>query len=102
VAHDAAPTVTRNDEKNRYEIHVDGAVAGYTLFTTDDAGRTVMPHTKIDPAYKGQGLGSTLVADALSDLADRHATVVPECPFVAGYLSEHDVPGLTVASPDAE
>ncbi|SCY62612.1 hypothetical protein SAMN05216488_2611 [Microbacterium sp. LKL04] len=102
MAHDAALTVTRNDEKNRYEIHVDGAVAGYTLFTVDDAGRTVMPHTKIDPAYKGQGLGSTLVADALADLARRGDEVVPQCPFVAGYLAEHDVPGLTVASPDAE
>jgi len=102
VAHDAAPTVTRNDEKNRYEIHVDGAVAGYTLFTVDEWGRIVMPHTKIDPAYKGQGLGSTLVADALADLARRDAEVVPQCPFVAGYLENHAVPGLAVASPDAE
>lgn len=102
VAHDAAPTVTRNDEKNRYEIQVDGAVAGYTLITIDDAGRTVMPHTKVDPAFKGQGLGKILVADALADLAKRGAEVVPTCPFVAGYLADHDVPGLSVASPDAE
>ncbi|MCM3695121.1 GNAT family N-acetyltransferase [Microbacterium oleivorans] len=102
MAHDAAPTVTRNDERNRYEIHVDGAVAGYTLITTDDAGRTVMPHTKIDPAYKGRGLGRILVSEALADLAGRDAEVVPTCPFVAGYLAENDVPGLTVASPDTE
>lgn len=102
MAHDAAPTVTRNDEKNRYEIHVDGQVAGYTLVTSDDTGRTVMPHTKIDPAYKGQGLGTILVSEALADLAGRGAEVVPTCPFVVGYLADNDVPGLTVASPDAE
>lgn len=102
MAHDAAPTVTRNDEKNRYEIHVDGAVAGYTLVRVDGAGRTVLPHTVIDPAYEGQGLGKLLVADALADLARREDEVVPVCPFVARYLGSHDVPGLTVTWPDAE
>lgn len=92
----AAPSVTRNDEKKRYEIHVDDTVAGYTEFRIDDEGRLVFPHTKIDPAFAGRGLGSALVGAALADVAARGETVVPVCPFVVKYVRDNDVPGLTV------
>jgi predicted GNAT family acetyltransferase len=104
VAHDAAPTVTRNDEKHRYEIHVDGTVAGFTEFEVDASGRTVLPHTVIDPAFEGRGLGKILVAGTLADLARREDEIVPRCPFVVRYLGKNDVPGLKIArrSRDAE
>ncbi|HEX5857540.1 MAG TPA: hypothetical protein VFY91_05465, partial [Microbacterium sp.] len=54
---EAQKTVTRNDEAGRYEILVEGAVAGYTEIEADGKGRVIFPHTEIDPAYKGMGLG---------------------------------------------
>lgn len=90
-------TVTRNDEKQRYEIHVGEALAGFTDFVPDSHGRLVFPHTEVDPAFGGRGLGSTVVADAMADVAARGETVVPLCPFVVKYLRTHDVPGLEVA-----
>lgn len=89
--------VTRNEARGRYEIFVDGTVAGFTLIRTDEAGRTVLPHTEIDPAFSGRGLGGTLVGEALADLAERGETVVPVCPFVVKYLRGTDVPGLDVS-----
>lgn len=94
---DTAATVTRNEEKGRYEISVEGTLAGFTEFEQDEKGRWVFPHTEIDPAFGGRGLGTTLVAEALADEASRGETVVPVCPFVVKYLRTHDVPGLTVA-----
>lgn len=88
--------VTRNDDDARYEIRVDGELAGFTEFEPGDAGRVVFPHTEIDPAFGGRGLGSTLVGEAMADAARRGDTVVPECPFVARYLAEHPVDGLRV------
>jgi uncharacterized protein len=89
-------TVVRNDEKRRYEIHLGDTVAGFTDFRPDAHGRLIFPHTEIDPAFGGRGLGSRLVAEALVDVAARGETVVPVCPFVVRYLHAHTVDGLDV------
>jgi uncharacterized protein len=96
---DAELTVTRDDAESRYEIHVDGVLGGYTEFRTDSRGRLVMPHTVIDPAFRGRGLSGVLVSEALADIAGRGETVLPLCPVVAKYLREHEVPGLEVVWP---
>ena len=49
--------ILRNDEAGRYEITVDGDVAGFADFQ-NDGGVRIMPHTVIDPAYGGRGLAS--------------------------------------------
>ena len=92
-------TVTRNDAAGRYEIHVGDALGGFTEFEADARGRLVFPHTEVDPAFKGQGLATTLVRDALTDVAAHGETVVPLCPFVRRFLRENEVPGLDVDWP---
>ncbi|WP_425839596.1 GNAT family N-acetyltransferase [Microbacterium sp. PA5] len=96
MSDDVGITVERNDAKGRYEIRQGDTVAGFTLFRGDDQGRLVFPHTEIDPAFSGRGLGSVLVGRALADVAARGETVVPVCPFVVKYLQSHDVDGLQV------
>ena len=98
---DAEPRVERNDDEGRYEIHVGDVLAGFTEFAPDSHGRLVFPHTEIDPAFKGQGLGGILVGQALADVASRGETVVPHCPFVVRYLRRHEVPGLDIDWPNA-
>jgi uncharacterized protein len=97
---DDQPTVTRNDEASRYEIHVAGELGGFSEFRVDARGRVILPHTEVDPAFKGQGLGTILVSDMLGDLARRGDAVVPRCPFVVRYLKEQDVAGLIVDWPE--
>ena len=98
---EAQPTVTRNDDDRRYEIHVGGVLAGFTVFRIDARGRLHFPHTEVDPAFRGRGLAQAVVGEAMADAARRGETVVPHCPVVAEYLREHEVPGLTVEWPDA-
>jgi predicted GNAT family acetyltransferase len=81
-------TVTDNPERHRYEIYVDGELAGFTMFTLD-GDVAIMPHTKIDPEYKGQGLATTLIGAALDDLREREVTVVARCPFVREFVEKH-------------
>lgn len=92
-------TVYRDDPENRYEIRVGDVLGGFTVFYNDSHGRLVFPHTEIDPAFKGRGLGTALVSWAMSDVAERGETVVPLCPFVRRYLHDNDVPGLKVDWP---
>jgi predicted GNAT family acetyltransferase len=96
---DVQKTVTRNEEAARYEIRVDGALAGFTEIEADGGGRVVFPHTEIDPAFGGMGLSRILVREALSDTARRGETIVPLCSVVRKYLRENEVPGAVVDWP---
>jgi predicted GNAT family acetyltransferase len=75
---------------SRYEVVVDGVVAGFTEYRLDEAGGILtFVHTETDPARAGQGLGSTLAAGALDDVRRRGLRVIAECEFIAGYLERH-------------
>lgn len=95
-------TITVTRAQGRYDIHVGDVRAGYTLFRPDSQGRLSFPHTEVDPAFRGRGLATTLVAEAMADVASRGETVVPHCPLVSKYLREHEVDGLTVAWPSEQ
>ena len=81
-------SVVDDPEHSRYELRVDGEIAGQLVYLTDGARRTLV-HTEIEPAFDGQGLGSHLAAGALDDARHRGFTVVPLCPFVTAYLRHH-------------
>jgi uncharacterized protein len=88
VAPDPQISVIDDPARSRYELRVDGKVAGQLVYRTDGTRRTLV-HTEIDPAFEGQGLGSHLAAGALDDARRRGFTVVPRCPFVSAYLRRH-------------
>ncbi|WP_395244564.1 GNAT family N-acetyltransferase [Agromyces sp. MMS24-K17] len=80
--------VTRNDARQRYELHVDGEVAGIAMFREEE-GRVVFTHTVVLPAYEGRGLGGTIAKTALDDVVSRGLRVVPECPFISAWIAKH-------------
>lgn len=77
-----------NPDERRYELFVDGAVAGFAAYRVRD-GLTVITHSEVGNAYRGQGLGSVLAEGTLNQLREQGARVVPACPFFAKYVSEH-------------
>lgn len=81
-------TVTRNDERSRYELEVDGRLVGIADFHVHDSV-LVLPHTEIDAAQRGQGLGALLVAGVLDDVRERGERVVPTCWYVREYMDLH-------------
>jgi predicted GNAT family acetyltransferase len=93
------PTVVRNDDASRYEIHVGGALAGFADFRST-ADRIVFTHTETLPDFQGQGLGSVLAAGAIADAVARGSVIVPVCPFFQRYLERHDVDGAQIDWPE--
>lgn len=86
----ADPTrVRRNTERSRYELVVDGQVAGVADFHPGDEGVVVLPHTEVDRSRRGQGLGAELVRGVLDDIRARGGTVDPRCWYVARFIDEH-------------
>lgn len=85
----AVVVVVRDDpEQHRFEVVVDGTVAGVTQYRERPAGFAFV-HTEVDQAYAGRGLGGILVRGALDAMRYRHTSVLPYCPFVLGYIRRH-------------
>ncbi len=85
----AEPTVSDVPERSRFEIDVDGGLAGFAQYRMKDAGLLVFTHTEIDDAFGGRGLGSTLVREALDAARARGLAVRPDCTFVRAYIARH-------------
>ncbi len=83
-----ATEVRDHDEAGRYEVHVDGALAGWADRRVHD-GAMVLPHTVVDPRFRGRGLAARLVRRALDDARATDLTVVPSCSYVADFLARH-------------
>jgi len=80
--------ITDNAERGRYEIRVDGDLAGFAEYRSRP-GKIVFTHTEVDPAFEGQGIGSALARGALDDVRAKGLPVVPLCPFINGWIKKH-------------
>ena len=93
-------TVRNRPQEHRYEVHVDGAVAGFAAYTL--AGDVItFVHTEVDDAHEGEGLGSVLARGALDDVrASGALRVRATCPFIAVWLRRHhDYDDLLASAP---
>lgn len=79
--------VVNNSAKDRFELGVDGhtAAAYYTL----KDGVITFTHTEVPKELEGRGIGSRLVKGALERVQAQGLKVVPQCPFVKGYIGKH-------------
>src|SRR6476660_3549183 len=87
---DARPTpvITDVPDHHRYEISVDGQLAGFAVYHRR-GGRIYLVHTEIDPAFEGQGLGSALARGVLDAERTIGEPLVPLCPFMRSYIDRH-------------
>jgi predicted GNAT family acetyltransferase len=80
--------VRENEAEQRFEIWVDGELAGFSRYQRQ-GGAYAFTHTEIDDRYEGQGLGSALVRSLLDTMRDAGVQVLPYCRFVRGYVERH-------------
>lgn len=81
-------TVRENPDLKRFELLTDGTVAGFATYRVRD-GITVIVHSEVDRAHRGEGLGNKLAQGTLDLLKQNGAKVYPACPFFAKYVTEH-------------
>jgi len=80
--------VTDHPEAGRYEVRIDGVLAGFADRDERD-GVLVLPHTVVEAKHRGHGLAGQLVRHALDDARARGLAVAPVCSYVATYIAEH-------------
>jgi predicted GNAT family acetyltransferase len=81
-------TVADNPASSRFEITVDGELAGF-LDYRKDGEEYALPHTRIYTQFEGRGLGTELVTGALAEIGSRGGTALPYCPFVPKVIRDH-------------
>lgn len=81
-------TVTKNADGSRYEAHIAGQRVGLISYTERD-GSVIMPHTEVDPEFGGRGIAGQLTKFALDDVRAEGKSVVPSCPYIAGWIEKH-------------
>ena len=84
----ARPVITDASERERYEAHINGELAGILEYTVK-RGRIALIHTEVLPVHEGRGVGSALVRFALDDARRRGLRVIAICPYVQAYLTRH-------------
>jgi len=77
-----------NAAAGRFEILVGDEVAGFAEYSVAH-GVATMPHTVVEKAFDGQGLGSKLARYALDTVRERELKVRPLCPFIRRYIRRH-------------
>ena len=81
------PEAYDNDDRNRYEMLVDGATAYVTYVRTGD--HITLMHTEVPKVLGGRGIGSALARSVLDDIRRRGLRVVAECEFMAGFIQKN-------------
>lgn len=73
--------VRHDPARHRFEIFIDGTPAGRLDYLPED-DTFALTHTEVLPQFEGNGVGSTLVVEALKQIRDLDGQVLPYCPFI--------------------
>ncbi len=80
--------ITHNADEQRYEIHVEGILAGFSLAEEMD-DQVVFTHTEVLDQFEGQGLAGELITGALDDVRVKDKKVVSRCDYVTRFIEKH-------------
>jgi uncharacterized protein len=109
-ADEALVSVRDDPLASRFELRVNGVLAGYVSYRDARSGRA-FEHTVIATEYQGMGLASQLIRYALDEARATGRNVLPFCPFVRSFVQQHPAYvdlvgqperfGITVHTPDS-
>ena len=80
--------VRRDAAAGRFEILVDGVVAGFADYGDSGDVRT-FPHTVVATEFGGRGLAGRMIAEALEVTRQEGLRVRPSCSFVARHIEKN-------------
>jgi predicted GNAT family acetyltransferase len=86
--------IVDSPERSRFEISVDGTLAGYAEYVDaepdgDDVVERTFPHTVVEEEYGGRGLATVMIRTALDAARVAGFAVNPQCRAVRGFIAKH-------------
>lgn len=83
----AAPDVSDNREKTRFELTIDGQTA--VLYYERTPHSLVLVHTEVPPPIRGRHIADVLAKAAIDRAHADRLQIVAVCPSVKAYLRKH-------------
>ena len=80
--------VRDNPALNRFEIFLDGTLAGFVTYDLDDK-TYALPHTEVFAQYGGHGVGTALVVETLTQIRRMGGKALPYCSFIPKVIRDH-------------
>jgi predicted GNAT family acetyltransferase len=82
--------VIHNADLNRYEINLDGELAGFADYRLA-GGDITFYHTEVFPIHRGKNLAAILMEATLNDVRTSFPNdkVVPTCSYVVRFMEKH-------------
>lgn len=86
-----APVVTDNQAESKFEIRVDGELAGFIVYRRLQHEQLInLIHTEVEQRFEGQGLAGQLARFALDTARKEGIGVLPSCPYIRSWIKRHD------------
>lgn len=82
----SAGTVTRHDDRGRYELEIDGEVVAFADFSADD-DRITIPYIETAPQHRRNGYSSMLMDGVIDDLRTRGIQVRATCSVARAHIA---------------
>ena len=81
--------ITDNTALHRYELRMDGQLAGHLEYRMKGNDTIDLIHTEVGRAFEGKGLASQLARHALEDARTQGRKVIATCEYIQRYLDKH-------------
>ena len=75
--------------KGRYTLHGPGGAVATLTFSKAGATMIILDNTEVPDAFRGQGVGVSLVTRAVEDARAAGLKIIPLCPFAAAQFKRH-------------
>lgn len=82
-------SVRHESTESRYIISVDGTDAGFASYSESGDVRD-FNHTVVSPDFRGQGLSSPLIREALEDTRAHGKKIIATCSAVQNFLGKNE------------
>lgn len=79
--------VVKNEEKERFEIEINGLFAFIDYKETSE--NIALVHTEVEPGLEGTGAAAAVVEKTLNFIKNSGKKLLPYCPYVFGYIKKH-------------
>lgn len=78
----------RDERAARYTAKLDETLAAVVEYSMRDQTMIIV-HTGTKPEFRGNGIAARITRHVLDDARARGIKIIPECPYTAQFIAEH-------------